>query len=381
MRVHETSAARSLLPALRARARVLLVRLDNIGDVILLGPAVAAIREALPEAQLTLLASPAGAQGAALLPEIDEVIEHRASWQQLVPGTVAPEADRALIERLREERYDAAIIFTSFSQTSVAPAVACYLADIPVRAAYAPDAFAGEVISHPVPSEGVPAHQAERNLHLVRALGFEGGDGRPRIVVPPEASERASRLLAAAGIEDGAPFVVLVPGASAPARRYARERFAQVARDTVARGLPVVVLGGPHEEALGGELEAEAGAFGVVSVAGRTSVPLMAAVIARAALVIANNSLALHVADALGVPVVSTYAGTDPWSYWEPRATPHQLLTKAVECSPCFGIECDRGHGCMDIEPHEVLVAAEALLAPVGALLTAQADSVGRNSR
>src|SRR5690606_16384301 len=128
------------------------------------------------------------------------------------------------------------------------------------------------------------------------------------------------------------------------------------------------------------ELEAEAGAFGVVSFAGRTSVPLMAVVIARASLVIANNSLALHLADALGVPVVSTYAGTDPWSYWEPRETPHQLLTKAVSCSPCFGIECGRGHGCVDIDPLAGLVAAEALLAPVGALLTARVDSVGRTS-
>lgn len=368
MRGQGTDTARTCLPA---APRILLLRLDNIGDVVLLAPAVAAMRAAQPDAHLTLLTSPAGAQGAALVPGLDEVIAHRASWQQLTAGTVDPEAERGLIGRLREGAYDAAIVFTSFSQDPVAPAYACYLAGIPIRAAFAPPLFAGEVITHTVPVDGVPDHQAERAHHLVRALGFgvprsiEARDTALYLQVPPDAVDHAERLLRATGL-DGVPFVALVPGASAPARRYAPERFAAVARQLAREGLPVAVLGSDREVSLAGEIEAEAGALSVVSLAGRTSVPVMAAVIARAALAITNNSLALHLADGLGVPVASTYAGTDPLDYWRPRAAPGRLLTREIPCAPCFLIECDRGHECLDIEPREVVLAAEALLAPVG---------------
>jgi len=65
------------------------------------------------------------------------------------------------------------------------------------------------------------------------------------------------------------------------------------------------------------------------------------------------------------VPVVSTYAGTDPQDYWGPRRVAHRLLTEPVPCAPCFRIECNRGLECLDIEPREVIAAAEALLSPV----------------
>ena len=99
--------------ALTGARRILLVRLDNIGDVVLLSPAIAAIRQACPDAELTLLASPAGALAAPLLPAIDHVIEHRASWQQLDPGAVEASTERALIEqdvsrRKRAARVDSA---------------------------------------------------------------------------------------------------------------------------------------------------------------------------------------------------------------------------------------------------------------------------------
>src|SRR5690606_15052221 len=100
----------------------------------------------------------------------------------------------------------------------------------------------------------------------------------------------------------------------------------------------------------------------VMSFAGRTSLPVMAAVVGRSALVVANNSLAMHLADALRVPAVIAYAGTDRREYWEPRRTTHELLSRSVSCSPCFRIECDRGNECLDINPREVLDAAQQLL-------------------
>src|SRR5690606_1815050 len=134
-------------------SRILVVRLDNLGDMVMLGPSLRTLKKALPHASLTLLASPNGSQVAPLLPWVDEVIVHRASWQELNgAGAPAREADAtpggllatdpcrlphsvvrelALADKLRARRFDAACIFTSFTQSPWPPAYLCYLAGIP----------------------------------------------------------------------------------------------------------------------------------------------------------------------------------------------------------------------------------------------------------
>lgn len=344
--------------------RLLLVRLDNIGDVVLLGPAVAALRRALPDAEITLLASPAGAQAAALLPEVDRVVEHRASWQQLQAGRVTPDEEITLARRLRSMRFDGAIVFTSFAQTPVAAAYLAYLAGIPRRAAYA-GRFSGELITNVAVESIRHRHQAERNLHLVESLGFEVPDRALRLAIPPEAGAAADELLHTAGLTNGEPFVALAPGASAPARRYPAARFAEVARQVHnACGMRVLVLGSAQEQEAATGIVREAASPGVTSLAGRMSIPELAALVARSSLVVANNSLAMHLADGLGVPAVVTYSGTDPEEYWRPRRSPHLLLNRPTECSPCFGIECDRGLACLDVGAEEVTAAVRALLRP-----------------
>src|SRR5690606_8874310 len=145
--------------------------------------------------------------------------------------------------RLRAMRFEAAIIFTSFAQSPVAAAYLAYLAGIPRRAAYA-GPFSGELITHPAVESIAHRHQAERNLHLVESLGFEVDDRALRITVPHPPSATADVLLHAAGVAAGERFVALVPGASAPARRYPAARFAEVARQVhEATGMPVLVLG------------------------------------------------------------------------------------------------------------------------------------------
>ena len=114
--------------------RILVIRLDNIGDVIMLGPALRAVKTAVPKAHITLLCAPTGAQVAPLLPWVDDLLVHRAVWQDASGAMpLDPVRETAFIETLRAGRYDAALIFTSFSQSPYPPAMACYLAGIPVR--------------------------------------------------------------------------------------------------------------------------------------------------------------------------------------------------------------------------------------------------------
>jgi ADP-heptose:LPS heptosyltransferase len=114
---------------------ILAIRLDNIGDVVMTGPALRALRQAAPGAKITLMASPGGSQVAPLLPWIEDVITWRAVWQDISQNApMAPENEFELVNLLAAQSFDAAFIFTSFSQSPHPPAYACYLARIPLRA-------------------------------------------------------------------------------------------------------------------------------------------------------------------------------------------------------------------------------------------------------
>lgn len=343
-------------------SRILVVRLDNLGDVLLTAPLARALRQALPGAEITLLASPGGAAAAPLLPWYDRIETLRAVWQDLggrLP--LDPARELALVERLRAGRYDAALICTSFSQTPWPAAYATYLAGIPVRAAIAVD-FGGSVLSHAVPPPPGGTHQAERNLHLVESLGLPVSDRRLAVAVPPESGQRATRWLREAGIADGE-AVAIVPGASCEARRWPASRYAAVARGLAAGGREVVILGTEKEREAADVI---AGACpSALSLAGRTSFPEFAALIERAAVVVCGNSAALHLADALGRPVVALYSGTDLESEWAPRTSPSHVFRVPTPCAPCRRFDCPFDLACLDIDPSAVVRAVLRLLSQV----------------
>ncbi len=211
-------------PAIRwdALERLLVVRPDNLGDVLLAGPAIAALRAAAPRARLELLASPAGAPAAALLPEVDGVIVARVSWQQIETTAEPPDTD--LVARLAERHYDAAVVLTSFSQSPWPAGYALQQAAVPVRAGTSKE-FGGTALTHWVPAPDDGLHQVDRALHLLARLGvasgapsaacprrYGGPGGRPRgadsgaastPTSPTRSCCRAPRVPHAAGLSTG----------------------------------------------------------------------------------------------------------------------------------------------------------------------------------
>jgi ADP-heptose:LPS heptosyltransferase len=352
-----------------AASNILAVRLDNIGDVIMLGPALRAVKETAPAARLTLLASPAGATAAPLLPWIDDVIVWRAVWQD-VGGRMPfdPGRERELIALLAERAFDAALIFTSFSQTPHVPGYVCYLAGIPLRAGESRE-FGGATLTTELRGAPDELHQVERNLRLVERLGFVVRDRRLVVAIGDAAraaiahAGRSAKppLLARLGLDPAAPFIVLHPGASTQARRYPPERFGAVARQLAEHGWPVLVTGTEREAAL---IETVIQlAPSAHALAGGMTLMEYAALIERAALVICNNSLPLHLADAVMTPALALYAGTDYEEQWRPRTTRAQLLRRPTPCHPCYLFTCPIGQPCLDIPPEEVVATAAALLA------------------
>ena len=340
-------------PLWREMDRVLAVRLDNLGDVVMVTPALRALRAALrPGARLDLLASPGGATLAPLLADVDEVHAVRAVWQD-ADGRLplVPARELALVDSLRG--YDAVVVFTSFAQSPWPMAYAAYLAGVPVRVGTSKE-FGGSVLTHRLPAPPDEQHQTDRALALLAAAGVPDRGRALRLTVPDDARERAREVRRSAGLPDT--YAVLAPGASCPSRRYAPERFAEVARRL---GLPVAVVGTDRERDL---VERVAGP-GVVPLAGRLDVPALAALVADAQVAVTNNSGGMHLADAVGTPVVALFAGTEDESQFAPRSTPARLLRVPTTCAPCRAFVCPYAHECLDVAPGEVVRAVEEVRA------------------
>jgi ADP-heptose:LPS heptosyltransferase len=318
-----------------ALRRILVVRPDNLGDVVMAGPAVRALHRAAPHARLDLLAAPAGAAVAPLLPHVDAVLTASVSWQQLDPDEVPPDADLGLVRRIAGGRYDAAVLLTSFSQSPWPAAYLCRLAGVPVRVGASKE-FGGAGLTHWVPAPPDGIHQVDRMLHILDRVG-----------VPPAGTDLRLDLPEVARTEVGEPYAVLLPGASCESRRY--PRFARVAELLAESGLRVVVAGSARESAL---VERVGG--GVTGL----DVPALAALVAGSAVVVCNNSGGAHLASAFGRPVVVLFAGTEEVAQYAPRGTPAAVLTVPTPCAPCRQLRCPYALECLAIPPEDVARAA-----------------------
>ena len=323
----------------RSDRHCLAVRLDNAGDVLLAGPAVRAIAAAC--GRVTMLAGPHGADAARLLPGVDEVMTWRAPWVVLDPPPVRPDDLAALTSELAARRFTEAVIFTSFHQSPLPTALVLRLAGLPRIAALSED-YPGSLldIRHRGDAD-IP--EPERALGLARAAGYElpaGDDGKLAVQRPlPDVSALAGP----------APYVVLHPGASAPARRWPARRWSEAAALLAGRGQRVLLTGGPGER----DLTAAAGRGNhgaqVTDLGGRTSLAELAAVLAGADAVLVANTGVAHLAAAVGTPVVSLFAPVVPAARWAPYGVPVTLLgDQHAPCRDSRAVRCPvPGHPCL----------------------------------
>ncbi|MPW10027.1 lipopolysaccharide heptosyltransferase II [Paraburkholderia sp. CNPSo 3155] len=329
--------------------RILCVRLDNLGDVLMTTPALHALRESAGDRHLTLLASRSGVALAPFLDDVDDVIEYDAPW-------VAPASnvtrdlldDHRMQQRLKRGCFDAAVIFTVYSQSPLPAAMLCYLAGIPRRLAHCrenPYALLTDWLREPEPQQRT-RHEVQRQLDLVRHVGAQTSDTAMRFRVPPAARRSLDAKLTTLGICRRTECIVLHPGATAASRRYPPERFGEVAtRLARETGAPVLLTGGASERALV-EAVIRAAAPGVCAqlydLSGALTLAELAALLERASVLVSNNSGPVHVASALGTPVVDLYALTNPQH--TPWQTPQRVLYRDVECRWCYRSVCPHGH-------------------------------------
>jgi ADP-heptose:LPS heptosyltransferase len=305
---------------------VLAVRQDNNGDVLLMGPALRAI--AARASRLALVCGPSGYAAASALPGVDDVLVFEAAWIEAEPHAVERAAVDAFVQRVARLRVDEAIVFTSFHQSPLPMALLLRMAGVPRIAAISED-YPGALLD--VRHRGVPddLHEVERALSLAHAAGYE----------PPPHDE--CRLAMRAGernpVAHLAPYIVVHPGATVPARAWDPRSNRDLVEALAARGETVVVTGGASER----ELCAHVAASHATSLAGETDFVTLARVIADAEALIVGNTGAAHVAAAVGTPVVSLFPPTIPAARFRPWMVRHALLgDQQIACRGCRARVC-----------------------------------------
>ena len=341
-----------------AAVRILVIDTAWLGDLVLASPLLRAAAERLGGGRVDLITSPAGAAVSAHHPCLDGllVLDKRG-------------ADGGLAGLLRARRWirarrpDAALL----PRRSWRSLLLARLAGVPRRVG-----FAGRGVSWLL-TDTVPfradRHQVDRNLDLLEPLGAAPGPAPPLEVVCPEPDRaRVAAWLGERGLDHAGAFAALAPGSAWTTKRWPVERFAALGARLSAR-LPVVVVGGADERPLAEAIVA-AGPAGRVFDATGTCTPAMSCdLLRRAAVLVGNDSGALHLAQAAGAPVVAIYGPTAPSLGYGPRGERHRAVgLDGLECRPCGrhgARRCPLGHWrCMlDLETERVERAALEVLA------------------
>ncbi len=319
--------------------RVLIIRPDHIGDVLLTSPAIEVLRRELPDAHITMMVGPWSEDVARRDPLVDEVAVCRfpGFTREAPPSLFQPyrllfSAARSLGER----EYDAALIMRFDHWWGAWLAAA---AGIPVRVGSCVPECRPFLTHVSEPSEG--EHWTSKSIsvaiRLLDAWGIRDVQrDAPRLRFPLLDSEEA----AAAGlwrelpIVDGCAVVAVHPGTGAASKLWPAEKWAALGRRLKSRGAAVLVTGSAGESALA---EGIAAAIpGAVSLAGRTTIGVLGSVFARCDLVVGVDSGPLHLAVAVGTPSVHLFGPTDPAVYgpWGDSRL-HRVVTAGVQGSPC----------------------------------------------
>lgn len=343
--------------------RILCIRLDSLGDVLMTTPAMAAIKATRPHSHITLLTSNAGAAIAPQLPMVDDVWVYDAPWLKATAPRNNSQPEFQMLAELRSRQYDACIIFTVYSQNPLPTAFMAYMADIPLRLAHCrenPYQLLTNTLRDPEPE--LTRHEVQRQLDLVASVGYRTPNVPLQLTIPDIAHRRIISLLDKMALPPTQPWIVVHPGASAPSRRYPPERFAEVARSLISTGITPIFTGTEPERDLVNQIRQQM-EVPSPSLVGQLDLPELSALLAAAPLLLSNNTGPIHIAAALGTPVVDLYALTNlqhtPWQ------VPHRVLYHDVPCRICYKSVCPEGHhNCLRLLAPQTVVEAVLELLP-----------------
>lgn len=291
---------------------ILCIRPDNMGDLLMSSPAIRALKESF-DCKITVLTSSAAGEIASYIPGIDEVIKYDTPWvKNDHPDAI--ESFEKIIDAIKEKQFDAAVIFSVYSQNPLPSVMVAYLAGIPKRLAYCrenPYALLTDWVPDKEPYDFIQ-HQVRRDLALVQTVGAGVKNENLRLDTPVNEEAQALKKLQQAGVDLTKPWMILHAGVSEKKREYPDKLWIEAAKMMVREtGYRLVLTGSSSEKKRTDYLQAGIGK-NAYSVAGLFSLPEFISLIKKTSLVVSVNTSTIHIAAATGTPVIVLYALTNP---------------------------------------------------------------------
>jgi heptosyltransferase-2 len=337
--------------------RILVCRTDRIGDVLLSTPVIRNLREKYPHAYIAMMVSSYAREIVEGNPYLDEVIVYdKEGIHKRLSQSIR------FSRALRDKAFELAIILHPTNRVHLLT----FFAGIPRRVGY--DRKFGFLLTDRIKhvKQLGEKHESEYNLDLLRYLGIEPRDKTLFMPIRKDAEEYAERILKKEGVNSSDLLLAVHPAASCPSKIWPNERFAEVA-NTLSRkyGFKILVMAGPKDTALAQKL-IQSLRYPAINLAGRTSVAELASFLRRSTLFISNDSGPVHIASAVGVPVVSIFGraqkGLGPLR-WGPVGLRDKFLHRQVGCIECLAHNCQKEFACLKaITVEDVLRAAEEIL-------------------
>jgi lipopolysaccharide heptosyltransferase I len=341
---------------------ILIVKTSAIGDVTHTLPALNVLRKHYPEAQITWLVEEAAADIIKGHRALDRVlVSRRKYWAREMRGgggrfIRAGREVLAFIRALRDTRYDLLLDFQGLLKSGVL----VWLADADRKVGYGRGMEHAECsylfLNEKIPPVTMDTHALTREMALLKAIGVEADE----IVfdLPITAADRAQvdAILAGHGIDRHQPLIAINPQATWPTKLWFSARFSEVADRLVERGWAVVFTGSPADrpeiDRIIGGMKGKA-----ANLAGETTLMGLAALYQAARVVISTDTGPMHIAAAVGTPLVAIFGSTAPWRTG-PWGKEHVILRGAMPCSPCLKKICPKNSECMREISVEMVVAA-----------------------
>jgi len=307
-----------------------------IGDTVMAMPTLDRLRQAFPHARIEALARSWVARLLIEQPVLNDVLSYEARDRR-----------RGLLKTaamIRSRGYDLALLMPNSFRT----ALLAFLGRVRARAGYSSDARGWLLThSHPRDDRVRSLHMVEYYLEILREIGIKPTQSRPQLWVGDDQRLRAAKIFEQNGVHASRAVVGILPGAqNSAAKMWIASRFSRLADLIVERfDASVVFFGGAGDsdrvEQVRGQMRKPS-----ASLAGRVPLETLAAAVERCRVFVSNDTGPMHVASAVGVPVVAIFGSTDP-RITAPYGEPCSIIKADVPCAPCGKRRCDRDLECM----------------------------------
>lgn len=323
--------------------RILILKLDHAGDVLLATPAIKSIRNGFPQAHITLVVGPWSKGIVEGEKYINEVICYRAYWRDRNPGRHFNIRDSLkFIRVLRRGKYD---LFFDLRGDLFAIIIAA-LSGIPRRVGFGWEG-GGFLLTDEV-NTTINKHQVEILLDAARAIGIRPAAAEIVITISEDDKKYAYAMLKENNWHESLLTIGLHIGSGCPSKMWAVERYAGLMERIVEHfKAQIVLVGGADDRAV---TEQAAGLlhFKPVNMVGNLTFKQTAAVMEKCALFIGNDSAPIHIAAAVGVPAIVLFSAANDWQRWRPYGNDVDVICKDVKCKGCEKAACDNME-CMNL--------------------------------